>query len=98
MVPYGFSAPEGGRSSPPGFVDPEPPRERDPRAARGRRFGADDGQCGKRFGFVANQCGIEAFLALLERGDACYPEGKGHLVCDHLAEHVGEEVAEWLEA
>lgn len=60
-------------------------------------MGAYDVRRGKLFGFVADKRGTEAFLALLEHVDACYPEGKGHLVCDNLAEHVGDEVAEWLE-
>ncbi len=52
---------------------------------------------GKLFGFVADKRRTEAFLALLDHVDPCYPEREGHLVCDNPAEHVGDEVADWLE-
>ncbi|HEU4412524.1 MAG TPA: hypothetical protein VFS43_45195 [Polyangiaceae bacterium] len=53
-----------------------------------RRMGADDVRRGERFGFVAGARGTEAFVARLDHVDACYPESKGHLVCDNQAEHV----------
>jgi transposase len=60
-------------------------------------MGAYDVRRGKLFGFVADKRGTAVFLELLEHVNACYPEGKGHLICDNLSDHLSDEVVEWLE-
>jgi hypothetical protein len=60
-------------------------------------MGALDVRTGKLFGFVDDRRGTEPFLALLDHIDACYPDGRGHIVCDNLSDHDNEDVREWFE-
>ena len=60
-------------------------------------MGAFDVRTGKLFGFVEDRRGTEVFVALLDHIELCYPEGKGHIVCDNLSDHDNEDVREWFE-
>lgn len=61
-------------------------------------MGAYDVRTGKLFGFIEDRRGVEPFLALLDLMEECYPEGRGHIVCDNLLEHHHEDVEAWFEA
>jgi hypothetical protein len=61
-------------------------------------MGAWDVRRGRLFGFVSDRRGTVEFLDLLDLIDACYPTGRGHIVCDNLSEHVSEDVEEWFAA
>jgi len=60
-------------------------------------MGAYDVRRGTLFGFTADKRGGDVFVELLDAVDACYPEGKGHLVMDNLSDHDTDDVNEWLE-
>ena len=60
-------------------------------------MGAYDVRRGTLFGFTADKRGGEVFVELLDAVDACYPEGKGHLVMDNLSDHDTDDVNDWLE-
>ncbi len=60
-------------------------------------MGAFDVRTGVLFGFVEARRGRTAFVALLDWIDECYPTGRGHIICDNLIDHCGEEVDEWFE-
>jgi transposase len=60
-------------------------------------MGAFDVRSGKAFGFLDEHTGGEPFVALLDGVDACYPTGKGHLVCDNLSSHDTDDVLDWLD-
>jgi DDE superfamily endonuclease len=55
-------------------------------------MGAYDVRQRKLFGFVAEGHNSETFVDLLDVVDQCYPEGKGHLICDNLSAHMTEDV------
>ena len=60
-------------------------------------MGAYDVRRGTLFGFTADKRGGDVFVELLDAVDACYPEGKGHLVMDNLSDHDTDDVNDWLE-
>ena len=60
-------------------------------------MGGYDVRSGKLFGFIDDRRGTMAFLTLLDQIDHCYPEGKGHIVCDNLSDHDNDDVREWFE-
>lgn len=60
-------------------------------------MGGYDVRSGKLFGFIDDRRGTMAFLTLLDQIDHCYPEGKGHIVCDNLTDHDNDDVREWFE-
>jgi len=60
-------------------------------------MGAYDVRQRKLFGFVAEGHNSETFVDLLDVVDQCYPEGKGHLICDNLSAHMTEDVLDWLD-
>jgi len=60
-------------------------------------MGAYDVRRGKLFGFTAESRGGDNFLTPLDAVDACYPEGKGHLVMDNLSDHDTDEVNDWFD-
>ena len=37
------------------------------------------------------------FIDLLDLIDACYPAGRGHMICDNLAAHDTDDVLDWFE-
>jgi transposase len=59
-------------------------------------MGAYDVRQRKLFGFVAQDHNTETFVDLLHVVDHCYPEGKGHLICDNLSAHNTDDVWDWL--
>lgn len=59
-------------------------------------MGAYDVRGRKLFGFTSEDHNTETFIDLLHVVDQCYPEGKGHLVCDNLSAHDTDEVWNWL--
>jgi hypothetical protein len=60
-------------------------------------MGAFDVRRGKLFGFVADDHCSLTFVELLDLVDACYPEGRGHLIMDNLFAHATEDVQDWLD-
>lgn len=60
-------------------------------------MGAFDVRRGKLFGFMSERRSGETFLELLEFVDACYPEGRGHIVCDNLSDHDTDDVLAWFD-
>jgi len=60
-------------------------------------MGAFDVRAGRAFGFIDEHTGSEPFVALLDAVEACYPTGKGNLVCDNLSSHDTDDVLDWLE-
>lgn len=60
-------------------------------------MGAYDIRDRKLFGFVAESHDTETFVELLDLVDSCYPEGRGHFVCDNLFAHDTDDVLDWLE-
>ena len=60
-------------------------------------MGAFDVRTGKLFGFVSEDHNTQTFVDLLNAIDECYPEGRGHLVCDNLSMHDTDDVHDWLE-
>jgi transposase len=59
-------------------------------------MGAYDVRRRKLFGFVSEDHNTETFVDLLNVVDHCYPDGKGHLICDNLFAHDTDEVWDWL--
>jgi hypothetical protein len=57
-------------------------------------MGAYDVRVRKLFGFLSEGHDAESFVDLLDFVDACYPEGRGHLVYDNLSAHGTEDVLE----
>lgn len=60
-------------------------------------MGAYDVRGRKLFGFVSEDHDSLTFVDLLDAVDACYPDGKGHLVVDNLSMHDTDDVHDWLE-
>lgn len=60
-------------------------------------MGAFDVRRGKLFGFVSEDHNGLTFVDLLDVVDLCYPEGRGHLVCDNLSAHDTDDVLDWLD-
>ena len=60
-------------------------------------MGAYDARRGKLFGFTAESRGGDRFVELLELVDACYPEGRGHIVMDNLSDHDTDDVDGWFD-
>lgn len=60
-------------------------------------MGAYDVRERKLFGFTSEDHNSRTFVDLLNVVDVCYPEGKGHLVCDNLSAHDTDDVQDWLE-
>jgi transposase len=60
-------------------------------------MGAYDIRARKLFGFLSESHNAETFTELLSFVDACYPEGRGHFVCDNLFAHDTDDVLDWLE-
>ena len=52
---------------------------------------------GKLFGFVSEDHNGATFVDLLDIIDACYPTGRGHIVCDNLSIHDADDVLDWFE-
>jgi transposase len=60
-------------------------------------MGAFDVRAGKLFGFVSEDHNALTFVDLLDVIDTCYPEGKGHIVCDNLSAHDTDDVLDWFD-
>lgn len=60
-------------------------------------MGAYDVRAHKLFGFVSEDHNSDTFVDLLDLADVCYPEGRGHFVCDNLSAHDTDDVLDWLE-
>lgn len=60
-------------------------------------MGAFDVRRGKLFGFTSDGHNSRTFVELLDVIDACYPEGRGHLIMDNLITHKTDEVLDWLD-
>ncbi|MFT3763961.1 MAG: IS630 family transposase [Minicystis sp.] len=60
-------------------------------------MGAFDVRRGKLFGFTSPGRSGPTFIQLLELVDACYPTGRGHIICDNLSDHDTDDVIEWFE-
>ena len=60
-------------------------------------MGAFDVRRGKLFGFTCQRHDAATFVELLDIVDTCYPEGKGHIVCDNFAAHDTDDVLDWFE-
>jgi len=60
-------------------------------------MGAFDVRRGKLFGFTCSGHSGPTFVQLLDLIDACYPTGRGNIVCDNLSAHDTDDVVEWFE-
>lgn len=60
-------------------------------------MGAYDVRTGALGGFMADGRSGETFLELLEFVDACYPRGRGHIICDNLSDHDTPDVLAWFD-
>jgi transposase len=60
-------------------------------------MGAFDVRRGKLFGFVSQDHDGDTFVDLLNVIDACYPTGRGHIICDNLSAHDTDDVFAWFE-
>lgn len=60
-------------------------------------MGAYDVRARKLFGFLSESHDAATFIELLDFTDACYPEGRGHLVYDNLFAHDTDDVLDWFE-
>lgn len=60
-------------------------------------MGAFDIRRGKLFGFTCPGHSGSTFVELLDLIDACYPTGRGHIVCDNLSAHDTDDVLDWFE-
>jgi hypothetical protein len=60
-------------------------------------MGAYNVRTRKLFGFVSEDHDTETFVDLLDFADVCYPDGRGHFVCDNLFAHDTDDVLDWLE-
>ncbi len=60
-------------------------------------MGAFDVRRGKLFGFTCPGHSGATFVELLDIIDACYPTGRGHIVCDNLSAHDTDDVLDWFD-
>jgi hypothetical protein len=60
-------------------------------------MGAFDVHAGKLFGFVSEDHNALTFVDLLDVVDTCYPEGRGHIICDNLSAHDTDDVLDWFD-
>lgn len=60
-------------------------------------MGAFDVRRGKLFGFLSEDHDAGTFIDLLNVVDACYPTGRGHIICDNLSAHNTEDVLDWFD-
>ncbi len=60
-------------------------------------MGAFDVRRGELFGFISEDHNGATFVDLLDVIDACYPTGRGHIVCDNLSMHDTDDVLDWFE-
>ena len=60
-------------------------------------MGAYDVRRGKLFGFTCAGHNGPTFVQLLEHVDACYPSGRGDIICDNLSAHDTDDVLAWFE-
>jgi DDE superfamily endonuclease len=60
-------------------------------------MGAFDVRRGKLFGFVSEDHNALTFVDLLDVVDTCYPEGRGHIICDNLSAHDTDDVLDWFD-
>jgi hypothetical protein len=60
-------------------------------------MGAYDVRERKLFGFASEDHDTRTFVDLLEIAEQCYPEGRGHFVCDNLSMHDTDDVHDWLD-
>jgi hypothetical protein len=60
-------------------------------------MGAFDVRRGKLFGFVSDDHDAQTFVDLLEVVDTCYPDGRGHIICDNLFAHDTDDVLDWFD-
>jgi len=60
-------------------------------------MGAFDIRRGKLFGFVSEDHNAATFIDLLNFIDACYPTGRGHIVCDNHSMHDTDDVLDWFD-
>jgi transposase len=60
-------------------------------------MGAFDVRRGKLFGFASEDHNGATFVDLLDVIDACYPSGRGHIICDNLSMHDTDDVLDWFE-
>lgn len=60
-------------------------------------MGAFDVRRGKLFGFTCPGHNAAMFVELLDLIDACYPAGRGHIVCDNLSAHDTDDVLDWFD-
>ena len=61
-------------------------------------MGGFDVRAGKAFGFLAERTGGEPFVELLDVVTACYPTGRGHIICDNQSAHDTDDVHDWRDA
>lgn len=60
-------------------------------------MGAFDVRAGKLFGFVSEDHNAQTFIDLLNVVDTCYPDGRGHIICDNLSAHDTDDVLDWFD-
>jgi transposase len=60
-------------------------------------MGAFDVRRCKLFGFVSEDHNSATFVDLLNVIDECYPQGRGHIICDNLSMHDTDDVLDWLD-
>lgn len=60
-------------------------------------MGAFDVRAGKLFGFVSEDHDALTFVDLLDVVNTCYPQGRGHIICDNLSAHDTDDVLDWLD-
>lgn len=60
-------------------------------------MGALDVRSGKAFGFASEGHGSAAFVELLDVVACCFPQGRGHIICDNLFAHNTDEVQDWFD-
>ena len=60
-------------------------------------MGAFDVRRGRLFGFTCPGHSGAVFVELLDLIDTCYPEGRGHIVCDNLSAHDTDDVLDWFD-
>jgi hypothetical protein len=60
-------------------------------------MGALDVRRGKLFGFISEDHDALTFVDLLDVVAQCYPEGRGHIICDNLSAHDTDDVLDWFD-
>ena len=60
-------------------------------------MGAFDVRRGKAFGFISEGHDSLTFVELLDMVATCFPQGRGHIICDNLLAHDTDDVQDWFD-